>query len=279
MAFDATDEPLERRPCRERTMKIVFLGDIVGKPGREAALTVVPILRAEYAPDLIVANAENVAGGWGITGEIARALHAGGIDVVTLGNHTWAKPDAYDFLGAETRVLRPANYPPGAPGRGWGLYKTASGLTVGVANLIGRIFMEPLDDPFRAADEVIAHLRPHTNVLFFDFHAETTSEKQAFGWYLDGRASAVVGTHTHVQTADERVLPGGTAYITDVGMCGPENSVIGMDVSIVVERFRTQLPHRFQVATGGPTRVCAVLVSVDPDTGRAAGIERISRLV
>ena len=279
MAFDATDEPLERRPCRERTMKIVFLGDIVGKPGREAALTVVPILRAEYAPDLIVANAENVAGGWGITGEIARALHAGGIDVVTLGNHTWAKPDAYDFLGAETRVLRPANYPPGAPGRGWGLYKTASGLTVGVANLIGRIFMEPLDDPFRAADEVIAHLRPHTNVLFFDFHAETTSEKQAFGWYLDGRASAVVGTHTHVQTADERVLPGGTAYITDVGMCGPENSVIGMDVSIVVERFRTQLPHRFQVATGDPTRVCAVVVSVDPDTGRATGIERISRLV
>ncbi len=259
-------------------MRIVFVGDIIGKPGRDAVLTMAPILRAEFSPDLVVVNAENAAGGMGITPEIARGLLGGGIDVLTLGNHTWSKRDAYDFLGTESRVLRPANYPPGSPGRGYGVYKTPGGTLVAVANMNGRVFMEPLDDPFRAADEIIGHLRPITPVIFFDFHAETTSEKVAFGWHCDGRVSAVVGTHTHVQTADERVLPGGTAYITDAGMCGPEDSVIGMDREAVLARFRTQIPNRFKVA-GGPVRLCGVAVDVDERTGRAHQIDRISRLV
>jgi hypothetical protein len=259
-------------------MKILFIGDIVGKPGRDAVLIMVPVLRAEFAPDLVIANAENIAGGWGITADIARALHQGGIEVITLGNHTWAKADAYEMLSEAAQVLRPANYPPGAPGRGHGLFKTTSGQLVGVANLNGRIFMDPLDDPFRAADEIIAHLSPQTPILFFDFHAETTAEKVAFGRHCDGRTSAVVGTHTHVQTADERILPGGTAYITDAGMCGPDDSVIGMDVSVSLARFRTQMPHRLQVATG-PVRLCGVIVTVDAATGRATSIERVSRLV
>ena len=259
-------------------MKILFIGDIVGKPGRDAALTMAPILRAEFAPDLVIANAENAAGGVGITPEIARLLLDGGIDVLTLGNHTWSKRDIYEYLQTEQRVLRPANYPPGAPGRGHGLYKTPGGTLVGVANLNGRTFMEPIDCPFRAADEIIGHLRPLTPVIFFDFHAETTSEKMAFGWHCDSRVSVVAGTHTHVQTADERVLPGGTAYITDAGMCGPENSVIGMDVKSVLARFVTQMPHRFTVAEG-PARLCGVVVDVDGATGRAREIQRISRLV
>jgi hypothetical protein len=259
-------------------MKILFIGDIVGKPGRDAALTMVPILRAEFAPDLVIVNAENAAGGLGITPEIARVLLGSGMDVLTLGNHTWSKRDAYEFLSEESRVLRPANYPPGAPGRGYGLYKTSGGILVAVANLNGRTFMEPLDDPFRVADEIIAHVRPLTPILFFDFHAETTSEKVAFGWHCDGRASVVAGTHTHVQTADERILPSGTAYITDVGMCGPEDSVIGMDVETVLARFRTQMPHRFKVAEGR-ARLCGVVVDVDEHTGRAREIVRVSRSV
>ncbi len=258
-------------------MKILFIGDIVGKPGRDAALELVPTLRAEFAADMVIANAENVAGGWGITPPLARQLLSGGIDVITMGNHTWAKSDGLEVIDDQPRVLRPANYPPGAPGRGYGLFKTAtSGALVGVANLNGRTFMEPLDDPFRCADEIIEQLSPQAKVLFFDFHAETTSEKMAFGWHCDGRASVVVGTHTHVPTADERVLPGGTAYITDVGMCGPEDSVIGMDVETVLLRFRTQLPHRFRVAEG-KAMVCGVIVDVDETTGHARRIERIRR--
>lgn len=259
-------------------MKILFIGDVVGKPGRDAVQTMVPILRAEFAPDLVIANAENAAGGWGITPEIARVMLDEGMDVLTLGNHTWSKRDVEHLLSSESRVLRPANYPPGVPGRGFGLYKTLTGTLVGVANLNGRTFMEPLDDPFRVADEIITHLRPLTPILFFDFHAETTSEKSAFGWHCDGRVSAVVGTHTHVQTADERVLPGGTAFITDAGMCGPDNSVIGMDVEVVLLRFRTQMPHRFKVAEG-VVRLCGVVIDVDEQTGKARSIERLTRLV
>jgi 2',3'-cyclic-nucleotide 2'-phosphodiesterase len=257
-------------------MKILFIGDIVGKPGRDAALTHVPILRNEFAVDLVVANAENVAGGWGITPPLARMLLSGGMDVLTLGNHTYAKPEGADVLTEDTRVLRPANYPPGAPGRGWGLYRTKCGALVGVANLNGRTFMEPLDDPFRMADEIIAHLSQKAKVLLFDFHAETTSEKVAFGWHCDGRVSAVIGTHTHIPTADERVLPGGTAYITDVGMCGPEDSVIGMDTESVLQRFRTQLPCRFKVAEGRAV-LNAVLIDVDEETGKGREIQRIAR--
>ncbi len=257
-------------------MKILFIGDIVGKPGRDAVLNLVPMLRAEHEPDLVIANAENIAGGWGITPPIARMLLTGGVDVITMGNHTWSKEDGREVLEEEPRVLRPVNYPPGTPGRGYGLFRTSSGKLVGVANINGRTFMEPLDDPFRAADAFIACCSPKTNVLFVDFHAETTSEKAAFGWHCDGRVSAVIGTHTHVPTADERVLPGGTAYITDAGMCGPEDSVIGMEVESVLRRFRTQMPHRMKVAEGRAV-LNGVVVDVDDATGRARGIRRISR--
>ncbi|MBC8102510.1 MAG: TIGR00282 family metallophosphoesterase [Cytophagales bacterium] len=261
-------------------MKILFLGDIVGRPGRDIVTSLLPALREEFQPDIVIANAENVAGGWGITPTLAQHLLSPGlIDVITMGNHTWAKESGVEVMENEARVLRPANYPPGAPGRGHGLFKTASGALVGVANLNGRIFMDPLDDPFRAATEIACQLHKQTPIVFFDFHAETTSEKAAFGWHCDGRASVVVGTHTHVQTADERVLPGGTAFITDVGMCGPVDSVIGMDTETVLTKFRTQLPHRFKVAEEGPAILCGVVIDVDETTGRAQSIERIRRSV
>ena len=260
-------------------MKILFLGDIVGKPGRDIVMALVPMLREELQPDIVIANAENVAGGKGITPALAKELLSSGyIDVITMGNHTWAKEAGLDVMD-EARVLRPANYPPGAPGRGHGLFKTAGGTLVGIANLNGRIFMEPLDDPFRAADEIICHFRKQTPVIFFDFHAETTSEKAAFGWHCNGRVSAVVGTHTHIQTADERILPEGTAFITDVGMCGPYDSVLGMDIETILSRFRTQLPHKFKVAEGGKAILCGVLIDVDEETGHARHIERLSRFM
>jgi metallophosphoesterase (TIGR00282 family) len=257
-------------------MKILFVGDIVGKPGRDAALALIPSLREEFGIDLTIANAENAAGGWGVTPPIVHALISGGCDVLTMGNHTWSKMDDLDVFETEPRLLRPVNYPPGTPGRGYGVFRTAAGQRVAVANLIGRTFMEPLDDPFRAVDEFIASCGSQTPILFVDFHAETTSEKAAFGWHCDGRVSVVVGTHTHVQTADERVLPGGTAFITDVGMCGPEVSVIGMDVDAVLARFRTQLPHRFRVAAGD-ARLCGVVADIDDETGHARSIVRIAR--
>ncbi|MBC7808185.1 MAG: TIGR00282 family metallophosphoesterase [Akkermansiaceae bacterium] len=258
-------------------MKILFFGDIVGKPGRDAVLATLPGLRDEYSPDMVIANAENIAGGWGITPGIAHCLLTSGIDVVTMGNHTWAKDDGVQVIADEPRVLRPMNYPPGAPGRGGGLFRTKAGVLIGVANIVGRVFMEPLDDPFRAADEFLATFGAKTNVLFIDFHAETTSEKVAFGYHCNGRASVVVGTHTHVPTADERVLSDGTAYITDVGMCGPVESVIGMDVEAILQRFRTQLPqYRARVAEGAGM-INAVLVEVDENTGKARSITRVCR--
>lgn len=257
-------------------MVILFVGDIVGKPGRDAARALIPNLRAEFQVDLVVANGENAAGGWGITPSIAHSLLCGGVDVLTLGNHTFSKMDEINELMEEPRVLRPANYPRGTPGRGWGLFRTKTGHLIGVANFLGRAMMDPVDDPFRMADEVIAQVREQTPLLFIDFHAEATSEKVAFGWHCDGRVSAVVGTHTHVQTADERVLPGGCAYLTDAGMCGVADSVIGMDVSSVLARFRTGLPHRFQVAEGR-ARLCGALIELDDTTGHARKITRIVR--
>ena len=257
-------------------MNILFFGDIVGKSGQDALLAHVGSLRAEFDADLVVANAENVAGGWGITETITRKLLGGGIDVLTMGNHTWAKTEGVEVIDDEPRILRPANYPPGTPGRGYGVYKTKGGAHVGVANLNGRVFMDPLDDPFRAADEFIAKAREHARVLLIDFHAETTSEKAALAYHCAGRVSAIVGTHTHVPTADERILGGGTAFITDVGMCGPEHSIIGMDIDIVVEKFRTQMPHRFKVAEGQAI-LCGVAIDVDEQTGQARAITRIFR--
>ncbi len=251
-----------------------MLGDLVGKAGREAALTMLPTLHEMYAPHLVIVNGENAAAGLGITPEIADALLESGVHAITLGNHAWSKRAILDYLEYEPRVLRPANYPAGTPGRGFRVFAASDGTRVGVANVMGRTFMEPLDDPFRLADTILDAFRGQAAVTFFDFHAEATSEKMAFGNYLDGRASVVVGTHTHVQTADERLLPRGTAYLTDVGMVGPQDSILGMDSGMVVKRFVTQMPHRLEVACG-PVVLCGMVADVDAQTGRAAHIERI----
>src|SRR5581483_2510650 len=255
-------------------MRILMVGDVVGKPGRQATHEWVPELRTQYGVDFVIVNAENAAGGIGITPDITTALFTqAGVDVITLGNHAWGKREIFPYLDEEARILRPANYPPGAPGRPSGIFACPAGL-VGVVSLQGRTFMESVDDPFRAADMILETVRAKTRVVFMDFHAEATSEKQAFGWYVDGRASAVIGTHTHVQTADERILPSGTAYLTDVGMTGPINSVIGMRHDVILTKFTTLLPARFEVAEG-ETQLCAALVDVDPVTGQAAAIQRL----
>ncbi len=255
-------------------MRILMVGDVVGKRGREATLELVPVLRAEHSVDFVIVNAENAAGGIGITPDIVEALlQRAKIQVLTLGNHAWGKREIYSTLDSEPRLLRPANYPPGAPGRGYGLYNSQAGL-VGVVALQGRTFMEQVDDPFRAADVILEELLQKTQVIVIDFHAEATSEKQAFAWYVGGRASAVIGTHTHVQTADERILPNGTAYLSDVGMTGPMDSIIGMRRDIVIPKFVTGLPARFEVSDGA-AQLCAVLIDVDVATGRARSIRRI----
>ncbi len=253
-------------------MRILFIGDICGKPGRRIAAARVPSLRRELGVDFVVANAENSAGGAGITVKTARELFACGIDVLTGGNHTWNKREAYELLDREPHVLRPANFPPGVPGRGSAVVRR-EGMGLGVLNLQGRVFMEPLDDPFRVAQAEVARLREETPYVIVDMHAEATSEKIALAWYLDGLVTAVIGTHTHVQTADERVLPGGTATITDVGMTGPYNGIIGMDREAILQRFLTQLPARFEVARGA-VQFNAVVVEAD-ERGRATKIQRI----
>jgi metallophosphoesterase (TIGR00282 family) len=256
-------------------MNILFIGDIVGRPGRDLLRVGLAALVTRHAIDLVVANAENAAGGFGITREIGDELMQRGVDVMTSGNHIWDKKEAIDYIGAEARLLRPANFPAGVPGRGSYVARAADGRTVGVINLMGRIFMTPLDDPFAIALNEIAAVRERARIVLVDFHAEATSEKLAMGWHLDGRVTAVVGTHTHVQTADERVLPGGTAYITDVGMTGPHDGIIGVEREAALSRFRTGMPSRFDTATGDP-RLHAVVVTADDQTGRATAIERIS---
>lgn len=257
-------------------MRLLFIGDIVGRPGREAVSQLLPALREEYSPDFIVANGENAAGGMGITKETAAEVFQSGVDVVTLGNHVWSKKEVYTYLDEEQRLLRPANYPAGAPGRGWNIYLTKNGIRIGVINLCGRIFMENLEDPFRTADAILLELSQHTNLIFVDFHAEVTSEKSALGWYLDGRVTGVLGTHTHVQTADERILPGGTAFISDVGMTGPIDSVIGVKKELIISRFITQMPTKFEIAEG-KAMLSAVLVEADCSTGQALSVMRIQR--
>jgi 2',3'-cyclic-nucleotide 2'-phosphodiesterase len=255
-------------------MRLLMVGDVVGKRGREATLELVPALRAEHHIDFVVVNAENSAGGIGITPDISEALlRRGNVQVITLGNHAWGKREIYPTLDSEPCLLRPANYPPGAPGRGYGIFNSAVG-PVCVIVLQGRTFMEQVDDPFRAADAILDEVKNKTQVVLIDFHAEATSEKQALAWHVDGRASAVIGTHTHVQTADERILPAGTAYLSDVGMTGPMNSIIGMKRDIVIPKFLTGLPARFEVADD-EAQLCAVLVDIDTATGRAQSIRRI----
>ncbi|MBC7104809.1 MAG: TIGR00282 family metallophosphoesterase [Firmicutes bacterium] len=256
-------------------MRVLVVGDIVGRPGRRAVKELLPGLVRRLGVDFTLANAENAAGGMGITRKVVEELLACGVDVLTTGNHVWQKKEVMQFIDGEPRVLRPANYPPGTPGRGLGVFETRDRVRVAVLNLLGRVFVGPVDCPFRCADELLRGLGGNVRVVVVDFHAEATSEKAALAWYLDGRVSAVVGTHTHVQTADERVLPGGTAYITDVGMTGPRDSVIGMKKEIIVERFLTQLPSRFEVATG-PFQFNAVVVDVDPASGRAVAIARVA---
>ena len=254
-------------------MKLLFIGDIFGRPGRDLVRVGLDGLIAHHDVDFVVANGENAAGGNGITREIGDQLLAGGIDVITSGNHIWDKKEVFDYIAIEPRLLRPANYPD-APGRGSYVARARDGRGVGVLNLMGRVHMANLDDPFRTAEREVAALTERTRIIFVDFHAEVTSEKIALGWFLDGKVTAVVGTHTHVQTADARILPGGTAYLTDVGMTGPHDGVIGVEKAAVLQRFLTGLPARFESASGDP-RLHAVLITADEATGRATGIERL----
>jgi metallophosphoesterase (TIGR00282 family) len=255
-------------------VKILMLGDVIGRTGRYAVSHHLPKLTEEYHPDVIIANGENAAGGLGITRDTALPLFAAGIDVITLGNHVWAQRGTGEFLNEDPRVIRPANVPPGLPGRGGAVFQTKTGGKIGVINLLGRTFMEPMDDPFRAADVLIAEIRQETPVIIVDMHAEATSEKGAMAWYLDGRVSAVLGTHTHIPTCDERILPKGTAFITDIGMVGPYDSILGMKVEIVLEKFLTQVKQKIDVAKG-PAIIGGVVIDADDETGRAQSISRI----
>jgi metallophosphoesterase (TIGR00282 family) len=256
-------------------MRLLFIGDIVGKPGRDLVRRGLAGLVDYHQIDLVIANAENAAAGSGITREIGDQLLGWGIDVMTSGNHIWSKREAVDYIGAEPRLLRPANFPAGVPGNGSYLARSGDGRTVGVVNVMGRVFMHAIDDPFAVVLREIDALRPRARIIFVDFHAEATSEKMAMGWHLDGKVTAVVGTHTHVQTADERILPKGTAYLTDVGMTGPHDSVIGVTVDAALGRFLNAMPAKFDVATANP-RLNAVIVEADERTGLATDIERLS---
>jgi hypothetical protein len=257
-------------------MKILFIGDTVGKAGRAIVHSHLKHLQQDLSVDLTILNCENAASGFGITPKIADEFFDWGIDVLTSGNHIWDKKEILPYLDRNTRILRPANYPSDNPGRGLAVLKTSSGIEVAVLNLQGRVFMPPTDDPFRVADAELSKIPKHIKVIFVDMHGEATSEKVAMGWYLDGRVSAVVGTHTHIPTADETILPGGTAFQTDVGMAGPFHSVIGVIKEDVIRRFLTSIPDRFEAASQD-AQLNAVFVEVDPETGKARRIERIHR--
>jgi metallophosphoesterase (TIGR00282 family) len=255
--------------------RILFIGDIVGKPGRELVRRGLAALVAHHRIDLVIANGENAAAGFGITPDLADDLLSCGVHVITGGNHSWDKKEILPYMPDHPRLLRPANFPAGAPGRGRIVVTAGNGVPVAVINVMGRVFMTAIDDPFKVVLEEIAATADEARLVFVDFHAEATSEKVAMGWHLDGRVASVVGTHTHVQTADSRVLPRGTAYITDVGMTGPHDSVIGVDRRAVLARFLTGLPQRFDTSTENP-RLNAVIVTADETTGRAIAIDRVS---
>lgn len=255
-------------------LNILVLGDIVGQPGRNIIKDKLPTLVKEENIGFAIANAENAAGGSGVTADVTEKLFASGIDVITTGDHVWRKKEVIQVLEAETRVLRPANYSPMAKGKGWVVVKGHLGPDIAIINLLGRVFMSPVDCPFRAVDRILEKIPQKVRVIIVDMHAEATSEKIAMGWYLDGRVSAVVGTHTHVQTADETVLPGKTAYITDLGMTGPHQSVLGRNKDHVLEHLLTQMPTRFDVADKD-VRMSGAIITVDAATGRAEGIRRL----
>lgn len=258
-------------------MRIAFFGDVVGKAGRRGVVQVLSSLRQGQGIDFVVANCENSSGGVGVDPGSARELLAAGVDVLTSGNHVWAKREILDYIGDSEVLIRPANFAPSTPGWGYTIRSTTRGVKVAVVNLIGRVFMNTYDCPFRTIDTVLEVVSSRASVVLVDMHAEATSEKVAMGWYLDGRVSAVVGSHTHVQTADDRILPGGTAYLTDAGMCGPRDSVIGVKREQVIRRFLTQMPGRFEVADG-PVVVQGVVIDIDEGSGCAIGIRRFQEV-
>ena len=255
-------------------MKVLFIGDIFGEPGRRALARAVPRLVAQRQIDIVIGNGENAAGGFGITPELAEELFELGLAVITTGNHAWDKKEILDYFPREPRLLRPANYPSGVPGNGSVVVESAGGEQLGVLQLMGRAYMPTLDCPFQVAKKELAALKKRTAAVIVDMHAEATSEKMAMGHYLDGEVVAVVGTHTHVQTADDQILPKGTAYLTDIGMTGPLHSVIGVKKELAIEKFLTGMPRRFEVASG-PSVFCAVLLELDARLGKALSIERI----
>ncbi len=258
----------QRRIC----LRVLLLGDICGRPGRDIVKEMLPVIRQEYNPDLVIANGENAAGGFGLTEKVAEELFGLGIDVLTSGNHIWDKKEIYPYLDLTPRLLRPANHPSGVPGHSI-YYAQVGAREVAVINLIGRVFMGGFDCPFRKIDQLLTETAAHTSTIIVDFHGEATSEKQAFGWYVAGRVSVVAGTHTHVPTADERILPGGTAYVTDLGMCGSMDGILGMQREPIINKFLTQLPARFAVAKGN-RQLCGVITDIDI-TGKAQKIVRI----
>ena len=255
-------------------MRVMLVGDVIGRPGRKAFCENVQKLRKEKNIDVVIVNGENSASGKGLTRNSLDELYSGGADIVTTGNHVWDKKDVMEFIDSEPFLIRPANYPEGTPGKGFCLYPFKA-KTIGVMNLSGRSFMPALDCPFQKVDEMLKELQGECDMLFLDFHAETTSEKMAMGWYLDGRVNAVVGTHTHIQTSDARMLPRGTAYITDLGMVGPWNSVLGVKTDKIIYKFTTGLPVRFEVEESGPQVFSGVIVETDDKTNATTGIEPI----
>lgn len=255
-------------------MKVLFIGDIVGKIGRQTVKNLLPNLVDRYKIDAVIANGENVAGGFGITEKTASELFSFGVHIITTGNHVWDKKEAVPYIAKENRILRPVNYPPDTPGFGSILYTLPNKEKIAVINISGRVFMNTLDCPFRAGKSEVEKLKEYTNIIIIDFHAEATSEKIAFGYYMDGIVSTIVGTHTHVQTADDKILPGGTAYITDVGMTGPHTSVIGIEKEQIIERFLSQMPRKYDVA-GGKGLFSAVVIEIDNKSGKATAIQRL----
>lgn len=257
-------------------MKVLFIGDIVGNPGRRALKEVVPALKRELQVDFCIANGENSAGGTGITYVVAQELYKSGVDAITLGNHTWSKREVVNFIDTDSRIVRPANYPEELPGKGAIIVESPKG-KIGIINLLGRVYMDSVDCPFKAAVREIEYLKSFTKVILVDIHAEATSEKNALAWYVDGRVSCVFGTHTHVQTADERILPCGTGYLTDVGMTGPYDGIIGVDRNIVIEKFVKHMPVKFEVARGS-VQFNAVFAEIDEKNGKTLRLERISKV-
>jgi hypothetical protein len=266
-------------------VKLLFIGDIVGQPGRRAVTELVPKLRQQHALDFVIANGENAAGGSGITPKTAEEIFSAGVDVITTGDHLWDQKEVMELLASEKRFLRPLNYPPGTPGQGSAIYevrspksKVQSPISIAVLNAQGRTFMPPLENPFLLAAEEVKRLRQQTKIIFVDFHAEATSEKIAFARMLDGQVSAVVGTHTHVQTADEQIFPGGTAYLTDAGFTGPHESVLGREIEPVLKRFLTGMPQRFEVAKNR-VLLHGCVIEIDDASGKAVKIQRVSETV